>query len=240
MRHARQRRSARPRTTTTSSVHSERITWRYSSVRGAALLERHGHRVELLAQPADADAEVDPPAGQVVEVDHLLGRVHGVALGHEADAGAEPDAVGDGGQVGERGERLEQAGVAAAGEPAVGGVGVLRLVVVEQHDVLGHPDRLEAPVLGRAQGPEDLGVGVAVPERYEGADFHGAAPRASAATGTRPSGPLAVASERTLASGVGSRRGRSSPVTPWRGLRRSQAVRQGGPAAWAASPTPAT
>ncbi len=118
--------------------------------------------------PPDADAEVDPAAGQVVEVDHLLGRVDGVALRHEADAGAEADPVGDRGEVGERGERLEQAGVAAAGEPAVGRVRVLRLVVVEQHDVLGDPDRLEATGFGLgAERAEDLGVGVAVAERGE-------------------------------------------------------------------------
>ena len=55
-------------------------------------LERCRDRRELLGQPADADAEVDPPAGQRVEVDDLLGGVDGVALGHEADAGAKPDA----------------------------------------------------------------------------------------------------------------------------------------------------
>ena len=126
-----------------------------------------------LSQPTPI-AEVDPPAREVVEVDDLLGGVHGVPLRHEADAGAEPDPVGDRGQVGERGERLEQSGVAAAGEAAVGGVGVLRLVVVEQHHVLGHPDRLEAPVLGlAAERAEDLGVGVAVAERCEESDVHG-------------------------------------------------------------------
>ena len=140
------------------------------------MVERRRDHVELLLQPADADPEVDPPAGEVVEVDHLLGRVHGVPLRHEADAGAEPDPVGDGGQVGEGGERLEQPGVAAAGEAAVVGVGVLRLVLVEHHHVLGHPDRLEAAVLGlAAERAEDLGVGVAVAERGEQSDVHGRA-----------------------------------------------------------------
>ena len=141
-----------------------------------------GHDLELLAEPADADAEVDPAAREHVEVDDLLGGVHRVALRHEADAGPETDPVGDGGEVGEGGERLEQAGVAGAGEPAVGGVGVLRLVLVEHHDVLGDPDRLEAPVLGlAAEGAEDLGVGVAVAERGEETDLH--RPNSTAPTG---------------------------------------------------------
>jgi hypothetical protein len=122
-----------------------------------ALLERCRHHLELLTEPAHADPEVDAAAGEAVEVDHLLGRVHGVALRHEADASAEADAVGDRRQVGEGSEGLEQSGVSAAGETSVLGVRVLRLVLVEHHDVLGDPHRLEAAVLGfPTERAEDL------------------------------------------------------------------------------------
>ena len=45
--------------------------------------------------------------------------------------------------------------------------------VLEQFAVLGHPDGLEAPFLGStAEGPEDLGVCVAVAQRDEQPDLH--------------------------------------------------------------------
>src|SRR6185312_6248117 len=43
----------------------------------------------------------------------------------------------------------------------------------EQHHVLGDPDRLEAPLLDRgADGPHEVGAGVAVADRHEDADVH--------------------------------------------------------------------
>jgi hypothetical protein len=65
------------------------------------LRERHVERIELLFEPPDADAEVDAATGQDVEVGDVLRGVHGVALGEEADAGAEAHPVRDGGEVGE-------------------------------------------------------------------------------------------------------------------------------------------
>jgi hypothetical protein len=139
----------------------------------AAALERHVEHLELLAEPADAHPELDPAARQHVEVGDLLGRVHRVALGDQADAGAQPQGVGHRRQIGQRGERLEQTGVAPAGELAVVGVRVAALVVVEQHHVLGDPHRLEPPLLdGRTQGPQERGVGVECAERNERADLH--------------------------------------------------------------------
>ena len=53
----------------------------------AAPLERDAERVELLAQPADADAEVDPAARQAVERRDLLREHERVALRKDQDAG---------------------------------------------------------------------------------------------------------------------------------------------------------
>jgi len=51
----------------------------------APVLERHRHRLELLAEPAHADTEVDPAARQPIDGRDLLRRVDGVPLRHEAD-----------------------------------------------------------------------------------------------------------------------------------------------------------
>ena len=52
----------------------------------AAIVEGHAEGPELLLEPADADAEVDPSAGEVIEIRHHLRRVDRRALGHDADA----------------------------------------------------------------------------------------------------------------------------------------------------------
>ena len=117
---------------------------------GTAAIPRDLQRVELLALPADPDAEVDPPARQPVEVGDLLGRVQRVALRHQADAGAEADRGRQRGQHAERGERVEQTGVAADREAPARVVRVGRLVLVEQHHVLAHPQRIESGLLDPA------------------------------------------------------------------------------------------
>ena len=59
--------------------------------------------------PAEADAERDAPAREMVERGHLLGQDDRVVLGGEQDAGAEPDARRHGGRGGQRHERVEAA-----------------------------------------------------------------------------------------------------------------------------------
>ena len=97
-------------------------------------------RVELLLEPADADAEVDPPAREPVERRHLLGHVDRVALGQEQHGGAQTHAAGAGGQVGQGDQGLEQAAAGRGGDAPVLGVGVVAGVLGEEHDVLAHPD----------------------------------------------------------------------------------------------------
>ena len=55
----------------------------------AALGERHTEGGELLGQPADADAELEPAATEVVERVHLAGPQQRVAQRHERDGGAD-------------------------------------------------------------------------------------------------------------------------------------------------------
>lgn len=56
------------------------------------VVEGHPEGVELLLEPADADAELHAPAGQCVEGGELLGEHQWVALGHDEDAGRQLDA----------------------------------------------------------------------------------------------------------------------------------------------------
>ena len=61
----------------------------------------------LLPVPAGADAELEPPAGQVVDAGHLLGRGDRVPLDDQADAGADPQPRGGGHRGGHRDEQVE-------------------------------------------------------------------------------------------------------------------------------------
>ena len=57
---------------------------------------------ELLAQPADADTEDHAAAGQCIECRDQLRGDDGVAVRHHIDADAEPDALRNAAEIGER------------------------------------------------------------------------------------------------------------------------------------------
>jgi hypothetical protein len=98
----------------------------------------------LHARQAAAEAQEGPPAGHVVEHGDLFRQAHGVVPGHDDDLGAETHALRADGQVGQVEQR-------------VGADGVVREVV------LGHPDGVEAQLVGQDQLGEllldELGVG---------------------------------------------------------------------------------
>src|SRR5262249_47747630 len=95
----------------------------------AALVEGRPEPAELLLRPAGPEPEDQPPAGEDVDPRRLLRHEAGVALRQDDDRGAEPDALGAAGEVGERDERLDQ--------PAVGlGLGL------GDDDVVRAPERL--------------------------------------------------------------------------------------------------
>ena len=62
---------------------------------GAALLERQAERLEFLLRPADADAEDEPPAAELVHHRRRARRLERVAVRHDDDRGAELDPARD-------------------------------------------------------------------------------------------------------------------------------------------------
>ena len=124
--------------------------------------------LHLLGVPAGANTEVEAPAGDQIEARHHLGGDDGIALGHQADTGAEAERAGhrrgrseahegvEGVRIFRRQHRPAPPGRAAAG-------GDVR--------VLGHEEGLEPPLLqrGRELGERDGIVG----GEDDGADFHG-------------------------------------------------------------------
>ena len=148
---------------TPSSAHSLRITAMYSSVRGAALLERHADRLELLLEPADADAELDAAAAHVVERRHLLGQHERIAQRQDDDAGHEAQPGRDGGHRRHPDQRIGQGAAWPAGQPAARRVGIDRGVFVREDDVVDGDDGVEAcrfRKLDHADCAREIGEGV--------------------------------------------------------------------------------
>ena len=71
---------------------------------GAAALEGHAERGELLASPAGADAEDEPAAREPVDVGGHAGRLEGMPVGKHDHRGAQLHPPGHRGQPAERGE----------------------------------------------------------------------------------------------------------------------------------------
>ena len=146
---------------------------RLGRARGA-VLERDAERLELLAQPADADAEDHPPVRQHVERRDLLGDVDRMALRQEQYARREAELFRHGGREGEGQKRVQERDVLRTGDLARRAVGIHRAVPDRDDDVLDRPERFDADVLGRTRQvgevvgeAERAGVGV-----HE-AEFHG-------------------------------------------------------------------
>ena len=59
---------------------------------GGAVVERHAERVELLLQPAGADAEQEPTAGDVLQGERHAGREQRVTQGQDEDPGRQSQA----------------------------------------------------------------------------------------------------------------------------------------------------
>ena len=95
-------------------------------------------------------------------------------LRDQADAGAETDAAGDGCGGAQGHEGIEPVGRCRHGELAALGVGILRVVPVEEDHVLAHPEGRESRGIGRA-GDRPQGRRTRAPtdaDRRE-ADLHG-------------------------------------------------------------------
>ena len=130
--------------------------------------------VELLLEPADADAESHATAGEHVEGGQLLGQDHRVPLGHDQDAGRQVDGRGHPGQVRQPDQRIGDRGVVVARHLPRRVIGVGRLVAGGHDHVLDGPERLEAHLFGpsgEGGGAVRLGEGSGVGE--DDAEVHG-------------------------------------------------------------------
>ena len=76
------------------------------------------------------------PPGDLVEGGDFFRTVERVTLCDQADAGCQLDLLGDGRRSGKGNERVEQPVLSPDRDATVSGVGVARLVLVEEHDVL--------------------------------------------------------------------------------------------------------
>jgi len=75
----------------------------------AAVLEGHADRLVLVLRPADAEPHVETAAREHVQRGELLGEDDRLVEGHDQHAGAEADALGGRGHVGERDDGIEDA-----------------------------------------------------------------------------------------------------------------------------------
>ncbi|HEU4535412.1 MAG TPA: fatty acid desaturase [Polyangiaceae bacterium] len=73
-----------------------------------------GGEHEVVGAPARGDGELDAPAGDVIDDRPLFGDAHGVVQGHDDAAGAQADALGDGGEGG-----ADDGGVGVEAAPGV-------------------------------------------------------------------------------------------------------------------------
>jgi hypothetical protein len=102
-----------------------------------ALRPIDAERPELRRHPADAHAELQAPARQLLHGGDPLGGGQRRPVREDQHAGGEPDARGEGGEPGQRREGIEVAPLRALG------------VVGRDGDVVGKPEVVEARGLGR-------------------------------------------------------------------------------------------
>ena len=114
--------------------------------------------LEFLLQPADADPQRDPSAGQDIERRHHLRRQHRVAIGQHQHRGDEAQPLRRAGHHAQDGEGFQR--VAATGMLAVQGVGIGRLAFHREDDVVGDHGRVQPQALAfTGQGEDALARG---------------------------------------------------------------------------------
>ena len=104
--------------------------------------------VELLAHPADADAEHDAPVRDAVDRRQLLGQHERVAVRHDQHAGADLDPLGAPGDRRHHGDRVVDELLGAERRVAGLVVEVARRDPGRHDDVVVHPHRVVAEALG--------------------------------------------------------------------------------------------
>src|SRR5579859_2761332 len=116
----------------------------------AATLEGNAERLELLLQPAYADAELDPAAAEIVERGDLLGQHQRVALRQDNHGRHEAQPRGCSGDPCQPDQRIGQFRRWTAWQSAARRIGIDALVVVGKHDVLDSEHRIETGPLRQA------------------------------------------------------------------------------------------
>ena len=168
----------------------------------------------LLPVPAGADAELEPPAGQVVDAGHLLGRGDRVPLDDQADAGADPQPRGGGHRGGHRDEQVEGVRVPARQLTAAR---VRRRPAGRDVRVLGEEQRLVPALLGEPRQVRGRDGIVGREDRYAG--VHAPKPRYRTGRVSRysPNRASTSGSDRTTAApGAGICPSRPCPLRPAR------------------------
>ena len=136
-----------------SWVHSARIASTYSLQDRASLGRGDVVVGELVGVPAEAGADLDPAPGEVVEGRDLLASVIGSDSTGSATAVESLIRERHLRRGRQRDPRVERAGVAVVGQRLVAGPRVGRLALDRDVGVLGHVERVEAPLLrGRGEG----------------------------------------------------------------------------------------
>jgi hypothetical protein len=114
---------------------------------GPAILERVSAGDDLFLAPADADPEINSPAGQIVERRELLRRVDGVALRQQRHPRPEPQVLRCTGQECEGHYGLREPAALGNRQLSVRRAGIAELHLVENDDVLAHPERVQPCLL---------------------------------------------------------------------------------------------
>lgn len=116
-------------------------------------------RLDLLAQPAQSDAEPQTTARKPVDRGGALGQHQGTVHRQHEQARGQAETVGDAGHIGQCVERIGDHAVVREGDPSRFRVGVAAGVVDGEDDMLGQHDRLDTQVLRfPGEGRDPVGI----------------------------------------------------------------------------------
>ena len=145
---------------------------------------RRSQGFELLFHPAHADAQDEAAPGQHVQGGQDLGGQDGRTVGDNHHAGHQADVFGDAGQVGQQGELLEILAALSGGELAAHGVGVGRVDLVGDEDVVtGHHAVETQAVAGLGDLRQGAGLGVGAVVGQVESELHCGAPELAGEAG---------------------------------------------------------
>ena len=116
----------------------------------AATFPGNAEGIELLLQPADAQAQLHPAARELVQCRQLLGKHQGIALRHDQDAGSQPQRRRRRGGERQPNKRIRNRRIRLRRYLAICCIGILRCDRIRQHHMFPAPNGLEAGALRTA------------------------------------------------------------------------------------------